>query len=373
MRGKKAFWIGWISLMCIFLYCVRKGSLHLLWIDLKGGFRYTPERIRRIIVTVFLCLTAAALCGLMLKKGSLKLSWDIRIRKRQIEFNTEKLPYMRLGLLIGISSFMLLVPMFVRDLFVCRGGSQLEYSLIAHAFGRIDDKTYTNSKEALLYNYGLGHRAFEVDFSITADEKLVCLHDWRHGAAIQGRDGEEQALTRTEFESIPLYEKYTPISVEEVLLFMAEHEDVWIITDSKETAENLVMLEFGYIVDMARYLGVEQVLNRISVQIYNPEMYEVICGIYKFPSFIFTLYQYWDGDTKSFPDICRFCAYNDIDIITMWHYLATPKVMEIAKQYGLRIYVHTVNDMETVKGLMDIGVTGFYTDYLIPAILEKGD
>lgn len=318
-------------------------------------------------------MTAIVLCGLALKKGNLKLSWDIRIRKRQIEINTEKLPYLCLALLIGTGLFMLLASMFVRDFFAHRGGSRLACSLVAHALGGIDGKTYTNSKEALLYNYGLGHRAFEVDFSITTDEKLVCLHDWRFGAAMQGRDGEGQALTKAEFESSPIYGKYTPISVEEVLLFMAEHDDAWIVTDSKEKDENLVRLEFGYIVDTARHLGVESVLDRISVQIYNQEMYDVVCGIYKFPSFIFTLYQYWDGDTKSFPDICRFCAYNDIDTITMWHYLAAPEVIKIAEQYGIRIYVHTVNDMEVVTGLKDIGVTGFYTDYLTPAMLEKED
>lgn len=62
--------------------------------------------------------------------------------------------------------------------------------MVAHVLGGIDDKAYTNSKEALLYNYNLGHRAFEVDFSITSDEKLVCAHDWEHVAYI-GSGGSE--------------------------------------------------------------------------------------------------------------------------------------------------------------------------------------
>ena len=95
-------------------------------------------------------------------------------------------------------------------------------------------------------------------------------------------------------------------------------------------------------------------------------MYQVVCEVYEFPSFIFTMYQYWNGDINTFPDICRFCVYNDIPIITMWYYYATPEIMQIAKQYGIEIYVHSVNDMEIVTELKNIGVKGFYTDFLIP-------
>ena len=152
---------------------------------------------------------------------------------------------------------------------------------------------------------------------------------------------------------------------------MSEHEDVWIITDSKQSAESLVKLEFSDIVDAARELRLEPVLERITVQIYNKEMYEKICNVYEFPCFIFTLYEYRNGNIESFPDICRFCIYNDIKFITMWDYLATSEVMEIAKQYGIKVYVHTVNNKELVEKLGKLGVTGFYTDYITPEELKE--
>jgi len=38
---------------------------------------------------------------------------------------------------------------------------------IAHACGGIDGATYTNSREAFIHNYELGHRIFEIDFNLS--------------------------------------------------------------------------------------------------------------------------------------------------------------------------------------------------------------
>lgn len=235
----------------------------------------------------------------------------------------------------------------------------------------IGKRTFTNSRDALLHNYDLGHRIFEVDFSITSDNEVVCVHDWNHAAQIQGRGENPSVLSADEFESKLIYGKYTPVSIEELLLFMSEHEDVWIITDSKEIAEDLVRFEISYIVDKARMLGIEKVLRRVVVQIYKPEMYQMVHEIYKFPNAIFTMYQYWSGDAARFPDICRFCIDKSIKIITMPYYFATSEIVKIADEFGIMIYVHTVNDIDTVDGLRRIGVKGFYTDFLTPGMIEE--
>lgn len=373
--GLMLSWIVTWGLFCCFL-CYRKNfSLRILWIDIKTGFRYTQERMN---VIVLLLLSLFLLAGMLwmfwqvAQRGLLKMSWDIRIRQKHFEIYTETFKYAYFIRLVMISIFVLLLSIILREILSQGSKDKLESALVAHALGGIEDKSYTNSREALYYNYDLGHRAFEVDFSITSDNKLVCLHDWTHGALIQGRGGEDGALSKVDFESGTIYEKYTPISLEELLLFMSKHEDVWIVTDSKETSADLIKFEFSYIVDEARMLGVDQVLDRVVVQIYNPEMYEVVNEIYEFPSVIFTLYQYWGGDVDTFADICRLCAYKNIDIITMWYYLATPEILEIADQFGINVYVHTLNDIETVIDLKEKGVKGFYTDYLTLELLENG-
>jgi len=51
--------------------------------------------------------------------------------------------------------------------------------LIAHAGGRFQNMDYTNSLDALNFNYGKGFRFFELDFLFTRDENLVLFHDWQ--------------------------------------------------------------------------------------------------------------------------------------------------------------------------------------------------
>ncbi len=50
--------------------------------------------------------------------------------------------------------------------------------LIAHAGGIGNQRTDTNSLEALDASVGRGHTAIEVDLSWTTDGRLVLLHDW---------------------------------------------------------------------------------------------------------------------------------------------------------------------------------------------------
>jgi hypothetical protein len=57
-----------------------------------------------------------------------------------------------------------------------------DYGFVAHAGGALfeDSKiyTYTNCREAVLYNYDKGYRVFEIDFNVTSDGKLAAVHSW---------------------------------------------------------------------------------------------------------------------------------------------------------------------------------------------------
>lgn len=74
--------------------------------------------------------------------------------------------------------------------------------MIAHAGGGINSQNYSNSLEALEYNYQQGFRYFEIDFSWTSDAQLVCLHDW--GKRFQKVFGHKtkQPLSLKEFEQL---------------------------------------------------------------------------------------------------------------------------------------------------------------------------
>ena len=51
--------------------------------------------------------------------------------------------------------------------------------------------------------------------------------------------------------------------------------------------------------------------------------------------------------------------------MTMSRSYVSEELTEIAKRYGLRVYVHTVNDVEDAKEILKKGVRGIYTDEIL--------
>lgn len=242
---------------------------------------------------------------------------------------------------------------------------------MSHAFGRIDGYTYTNSLEAFEINYAKGHRTFEVDLYLTQDRKVVLAHDWRHNAGMQKQAWTEQMPpTEVEFKSAKIYNYLTPLSYSELLQLMNTRTDIWIITDTKYRNKELVEIQFHYMVDIAVSLGMEAVLDRIIIQIYNEEMYSVVNTIYPFSSYIFTLYQRWKGDKAEFKKICRWCRDEGINTITIPVKLYSTDLLSTIGEYGIDLYVHTENDVLKAQGLLKDGVRGIYTDSLSAADLK---
>lgn len=245
-------------------------------------------------------------------------------------------------------------------------------SCIGHACGGIDGKAYTNCKEAILYNYEQGTRTFEVDFSVTSDNKLVCWHGWEDTSLDEDHIA-EYPPTEEEFLTADSYMQYTTMSLSMLFELMEQYEDIWIITDTKRSDWAGIWKEFTILYETAQEMGAEHVLDRFVVQLYNYDMYDAVEEIYSFPSYILTLYQLGTYDLESFDMHCRFCKKHGIKSITTWYYTVTPEHVAIADRYNIDIYVHTVNEMDTVEELKNMGVRGFYTDFLLRDIKAFGE
>lgn len=241
-------------------------------------------------------------------------------------------------------------------------------ALVSHALGRVDGYAYTNSLEAFESNYEKGHRTFEVDLYLTQDEKVVLAHDWNYNAKVQKQAWTEQMPpTEEEFKNAKIYNDFTPLTYTDLLRLMNTHTDVWIITDTKYTDKELMEIQFHYMVDTAVSLGMEAVLDRIIIQIYNEEMYSVVNTIYPFRSYIFTLYKRWKDDIADFKKICRWCKDEGVNTITIPVKLYSTDIRLIAEEYGVDLYVHTENNVLKAKELLKNGVQGIYTDSLSEA------
>lgn len=246
------------------------------------------------------------------------------------------------------------------------------YPYIAHAFGGILGNSYTNSREAFLLNYELGHRVFEVDFNITTDGRTVIAHDadgWRTSAVVKS-DSDVQttanpdpaAFTYANFMSSLWYDKYHPLDLDALFQLLQKYPDAYIVTDTKYFDQENVTLQFSEFLTTAQKYD-EKLLDRFIPQIYRTEMLAWIMDIYPWKSIIYTLY----SDPEWTPEnVLEFSQQSGVKFITMWGSLVNPETLNLWKTAGIKVAAHTVNDFTQANYLYGLGVSVIYTDFLLP-------
>lgn len=243
-------------------------------------------------------------------------------------------------------------------------GSQI----IAHAMGAIDDLRTPNCLEGFLAQYEAGVRVFEADLRLTRDVKNVLHHDWYYP---DWQDGISYTNipTREKFVSEKILDKYTPLSFQDLLLLMVEYPDICVVTDTKFTEPDVFYIQFDSLLADAHELGLTYLLDRIFVQVYDERMHTGLENIHPFPHYIYTLYQdkTFDGTEDSFREKAAFCAEHGIEGITMSDYWWKPAYAGIAEEYGVKVYVHTINDADKAKEILSGGAAAIYSDSLAPS------
>ncbi len=165
---------------------------------------------------------------------------------------------------------------------------QFEIQRIAHAGGGVNDETYTNSLEALNLNIKQGFLFFELDFSFTSDNHLVCLHDWKHDFLRSFGFETKNKLTLAEFEKLVRDKcQFQKLTLKTLVEWMKNNPSATIITDVKEDNVKALSILMQKIPDAQ---------NRIIPQIYFPENFEKVKSM-GFKKIIWTLYRY-KGDNS---------------------------------------------------------------------------
>ena len=245
--------------------------------------------------------------------------------------------------------------------------------IIAHGFGAIGGEAVLNCLEGFEQNYAAGVRVFEVDLRMTSDGHAVLRHDWRAG--IQEGVSETSIPTLEEFLAKPINGTYTPLSFRNLLYLMEQYPDICIVTDTKFVNEEEVTRQFSAMLSDAYETGLTYLFDRMVIQVYTTMMFAVTDSVYHFPHYIFTLYNSdFDGTEDSFRKQAAFCQENGIMGVTMsdyWWADTAPDYYSIANWRGIRVYVHTVNDADRANSLLAAGVSGVYTDTLLPDDIDQ--
>jgi phosphoglycerol transferase len=226
---------------------------------------------------------------------------------------------------------------------------------IAHAGGGIDNRTYTNSFEALNYNLEKGFRYFEIDFSFTSDSQLVCLHDWKE--SFEGSFGLEAngSVTLEEFEKLVVskseFHKCTANSLAD---WMRENPGATLVTDIKDRNVEALSLMLHIFPDA---------ISRVIPQVYDPNNLEAIKKL-GFENIIWTLYRFRKGNDEVLDWMQEF---SDNIAVTMPRARAESDLPIQLRARSIPTYVHTINSVEEeAKYINEFEVTELYTDFLQP-------
>ena len=241
--------------------------------------------------------------------------------------------------------------------------------IVAHALGSIDGRLESNSAEAFHATYARGQRVFEVDLNLTSDGALVARHDFEQDSYYtleQSIPPSGQVMDKKTFLNTPIMGIYTPVDISVIAGWMKEQDDMWIITDTKETDPDAIKKQFTLLREAFNSDGR---LDRVVVQLYNYGMYDIVNEIYPFKNYILTLYQLAERD---YDVIGSFCAEHDVAVVTMPSSIASAETTALLRSYGLRVFTHTVNRITTMKTMLFYALCdGFYSDYVTDPELEK--
>lgn len=232
-----------------------------------------------------------------------------------------------------------------------------ESALVAHALGAVGEQTGTNSREALEESYANGFRLFEVDLSVTSDGEVVVFHKNAEGSIGFETHVKIDQIPYADFIAATYLDQYTLMHSRELLQFMREHEDMYLISDTKGDIRMLQAM-----IQQAQAEEEKALLDRIIPQLYQPEDLAIVERIYAFPEYILTLYR---TDLTN-EEVIQFAQNNPkITAITMWWDSRYTEAFQAElDRLDVGSYVHTVNDEEIVSAFLAKNV-GVYTDFMI--------
>jgi len=226
---------------------------------------------------------------------------------------------------------------------------------IIHAGGITPDgKTGTNSIEALDNSVESGGLWIEMDFNWTSDNELVCLHDWDsyYSAAIRG----ESVPDLEYFEKLrtSAYDYESP-TLDTLIGWMDENPHIKIVTDVKEDNINALKLI------STRY---PEYIKRFVPQIYSRDEYAAVEAM-GYEKIIYTLYRLSAEERYNALSLKEFADKSGklVAVTTAGDRSFADKIAGLAKT-GIPIYIHTINDIESMNYWKELGVYGFYCDFI---------
>ena len=240
--------------------------------------------------------------------------------------------------------------------------------LVAHAGGGIEGEQFTNSLDALEFNYSKGIRVFEVDLIFSSDCKLICRHDWGLGAYLrfkQAYNSFDPIMSLNVFKNTKISGKFMPMTASDLINFLNKHQDIYLITDFKNENSFVYRSSVRELLDEIKKVD-PRLIDRIIWQIYSKENLADLKSVYKVnpDHIIFCLYM--KPMKYASYDIFNWMIQNKINVLGLSEsfYNSNKTLVKQLLNYGIKTYVFTINDKTIHRELKKNYVFGVYTDML---------
>lgn len=241
--------------------------------------------------------------------------------------------------------------------------------LMGHAFGGMDDKTYHNTMAALEHGIETGYKDFEIDFSYTTDGRLVLSHGWSPSNC------KCIGITyKPDFDNMT-YERVMnmPIHGNPIMDARQFYERV------KDEPDYRFEVDFHFVQEHRKEMVQElvkdfendgQVLDRLLMQVYTQQMYQIIDGVYRFKNYSYLAGKY----VYRLDEFLTFCLDKGICAIALRANLAKREYIDKIHNAGLYVMTYTVQrDADYAKHLLDSGIDTICTDFITEELLDEAE
>ena len=240
--------------------------------------------------------------------------------------------------------------------------AMFEHKLVAHALGGIDGYTYLNSKEGCEDSYSKGMRFIETDLFLSADGALICSHGFKKADVERMGIAELTVGTPPEnavWDKMRFFETYSTADGDDILYYLETYPELYFEFDMRSLKGEDAYRMARAVVD--KFGKDSEIFQRILIQVYSIEMYEIFKEVYDFPVIQFYLTESYCKEIDTNID---FCKSHDIVSVAVSDSYVTDEILDKLRNSGIKILVHTIDDVQKAEDYLEKGVTVICTNHL---------
>lgn len=240
--------------------------------------------------------------------------------------------------------------------------AMFEHKLVAHALGGIDGYTYLNSKEGCEDSYSKGMRFIETDLFLSADGALICSHGFKKADVERMGIAELTVGTPPEsavWDKMRFFDTYSTADGDDILYYLETYPELYFEFDMRSLKGEDAYRMARAVVD--KFGKDSEIFQRILIQVYSIEMYEIFKEVYDFPVIQFYLTESYCKEIDTYID---FCKSHDIVSVAVSDSYVTDEILDKLRNSGIKILVHTIDDVQKAEDYLEKGVTVICTNHL---------